>query len=46
MDDEARRGIEAFRNWVDETKPGRAASPTSAALTGCTRRSTPIRPSR
>ena len=23
MDDEARRGIEAFRNWVDETKPGR-----------------------
>ena len=23
MDDEARRGIEAFRNWVGETKPGR-----------------------
>ena len=23
MDDETRRGIEAFRRWVDETKPGR-----------------------
>ena len=23
MDDETRRGSEAFRHWVDETKPGR-----------------------
>ena len=35
MDDEARRGIEAFRNWVDETKPGRMVFFGGAGVSTC-----------